>query len=488
MSLYVYAAIVVVVLLILLLLIVRMRRRKTASPKAAKQAPPRTSSAQAMNRGLGKAPVVTGSAPARSASAAVARESDSIWAKAPAQSGVLAVGAKGQTDQAPPLAKEPKGAEEPTFAEHSPDDEAQHDADDLWPMEESAAAPAVEDQIEPVPVLQEIPVPEPEQTAEAPTHTESMADVETPAEAALATDATAETEVGPTVRVAPAAETEATPEDGRPPAAVSLRQPERAQEASEAPIEAIPPPAAIPVFASLSGFHGRRTPHDDPLRVVIADILRGWGDLSEDDTKRLDVFRSEKVLAAAESMEIPKDVKSNEYARKRLIQIRQYAAAPQIKAKIPDAGVAAATAATQTLEPAEEKSERPERPWSAARPPEQPTVAPPAPETGTAFGEAPAESIEGRGGSSPLHMVKTADDVMALSPAERLEDIVFLEPPELAKVFVAADDERLKKSVIDILENIGSPASLEVLRACLDDPDPQIQIYALEAADRLLGT
>ena len=468
MSLYVYAAIVVVVLLILLLLIVRMRRRKTASPKATKQALPRT-----------------GSAPARSASAAVARESDSIWAKAPAQSGVLAVGAKGQTDQAPPLAKEPKGAEEPTFAEHSPDDEAQHDADDLWPMEESAAAPAVEDQIEPVPVLQEIPVPEPEQTAEAPTHTESMADVVTPAEAALATDATAETEVGPTVRVAPAAETEATPEDGRPPAAVSLRQPERAQEASEASIEAIPPPAAIPVFASLSGFHGRRTPHDDPLRVVIADILRGWGDLSEDDTKRLDVFRSEKVLAAAESMEIPKDVKSNEYARKRLIQIRQYAAAPQIKAKIPDAGVAAATAATQTLEPAEEKSERP---WSAARPPEQPTVAPPAPETGTAFGEAPAESIEGRGGSSPLHMVKTADDVMALSPAERLEDIVFLEPPELAKVFVAADDERLKKSVIDILENIGSPASLEVLRACLDDPDPQIQIYALEAADRLLGT
>ena len=487
MSLYVYAAIVVVVLLILLLLIVRMRRRKTANPKAAKQAPPRTRSAQAMNRGLGKAPNVTGSTPARSAATAAARESDSIWAKAPAQSEVLAVGAKGQMDQAPPLAKEPKGAEEPAFVEHSPDDEAQHDADDLWPMEETAA-PAVEDQIEPVPVLQEIPVPEPEQTAEAPTHTESMADAETPAEAALATDATAETEVEPTVRVTPAAEAEATPEDEGPPAVESLRQPERAEEESEAPIEAIPPPAAIPVFASLSGFHGRRTPHDDPLRVVIADILRGWGDLNEDDTKRLDVFRSEKVLAAAESMEIPKDVKSNEYARKRLTQIRQYAAAPQIKAKIPDAGVAAATAATQTVEPAEEKSEHLERPWSAARPPEQPTVAPPAPETGTAFGEAPAESIEGRGGSSPLHMVKTADDVMALSPAERLEVVVFLEPPELAKVFAAADDERLKKSVIDILENIGSPASLEVLRACLDDPDPRIQIYALEAADRLLGT
>jgi HEAT repeat protein len=71
---------------------------------------------------------------------------------------------------------------------------------------------------------------------------------------------------------------------------------------------------------------------------------------------------------------------------------------------------------------------------------------------------------------------------------ERPDYVVFLRPPELAKLFTRTDDQRLKKSVIDILENVGSPASLEVLRTCLDDPDPEIQVYALEAADRLLGT
>jgi len=41
--------------------------------------------------------------------------------------------------------------------------------------------------------------------------------------------------------------------------------------------------------------------------------------------------------------------------------------------------------------------------------------------------------------------------------------------------------------VIDVLENLGTPASLDVLRRCLDDPDPEIQLYAVDAADRLLG-
>jgi HEAT repeat protein len=54
-------------------------------------------------------------------------------------------------------------------------------------------------------------------------------------------------------------------------------------------------------------------------------------------------------------------------------------------------------------------------------------------------------------------------------------------------VFRVAQDPNLKRTVIDTLEHIGSPAALEVLRQCLDDPDPEIQIHALDAADRLLG-
>ena len=65
--------------------------------------------------------------------------------------------------------------------------------------------------------------------------------------------------------------------------------------------------------------------------------------------------------------------------------------------------------------------------------------------------------------------------------------LAFLEPPELARVVETSDDRGLKKSVIDVLENLGSSGSLDVLRRCLDDPDQEIQLYALDAADRLLG-
>ena len=63
----------------------------------------------------------------------------------------------------------------------------------------------------------------------------------------------------------------------------------------------------------------------------------------------------------------------------------------------------------------------------------------------------------------------------------------FLEPSELTATFRATEDPELKKAVIDTLEHIGSPASLTALGNCFDDADGGIQLYALEAADRLLG-
>ena len=89
---------------------------------------------------------------------------------------------------------------------------------------------------------------------------------------------------------------------------------------------------------------------------------------------------------------------------------------------------------------------------------------------------------------STLHgRVRTAEELMALPASDQADMLAFLEPPELARVFEASDDRRLKKGVIDVLENLGSPGSLDVLRRCLDDADPEIQVYALDAADRLLG-
>lgn len=83
--------------------------------------------------------------------------------------------------------------------------------------------------------------------------------------------------------------------------------------------------------------------------------------------------------------------------------------------------------------------------------------------------------------------VTTAADIFALPEDERVEMLAFLDASELVKVLKTTEDRELKKGVIDTLEHIGGIASLDAIQASLDDPDPEIQLYALDAADRLLG-
>ena len=65
--------------------------------------------------------------------------------------------------------------------------------------------------------------------------------------------------------------------------------------------------------------------------------------------------------------------------------------------------------------------------------------------------------------------------------------VAFLQPAELAGVLKRTDDPVLKRAIIDTLEHVSTPASLDILRECLEDTDPEIQMYALQAADRILG-
>jgi hypothetical protein len=379
-------------------------------------------------------------------------------------------------------------------------------------------------------------------------------------------------------------------------------EPDGAETATAAPAEAVPS-----VAASAAVRHEvprvDMAQHTDPLHAVIVDILQGWGDITEDDTKRLALFRPEKVLAAAQAMETPKELKSNQHARTRLNQLRQYAANRVDQARAQQAASAAAEASaaepeaeapatapepiapvasvfgpqpkatetqpatafheveeaetplvetdyadelstwpeahieaepavyspltvpveTQFEAPAETPAEAPteipaetpaetpaevsleavqESPFETAAKPavdpmaaemplqesswlQQDTQAAP---TGQAESE-PAFLDEPESSLSSLHVsIKTADELLALPEHERPEMVAFLEPAELAKVFDGTNDDLgLKKAIIDTLEHVSNPASLEVLRRCLDDPDPQIQLYALEAADRLLG-
>lgn len=324
-------------------------------------------------------------------------------------------------------------------------------------------------------------------------------------------------------------------------------------------------------------------PGTDPLQAIIFDILQGWGDVTEDDTKRLSLFKPEKVLAAAQATEITKELKSSKFARTRLAQLRQHAlntverqqeTTPQtaepadVPTTVPapdlleevvesEAGhpaseetmplVAEEISYVEPEVPAAEKAPAPkEAPWDEQtpvgwepavseaslvddeaaplaelplieeipieetleemgfetiaempvettdlpvletepwEPAEQPAPAPPMEESAAySFLEEPEDSV------SALNIrIRTAEDLVALPVEEQKEMVAFLEPAELSKVFGQATDPEVKKAIIDTLEHVSNPSSLEVLRRCLDDPDPQIQLYALEAADRLLG-
>ena len=383
----------------------------------------------------------------------------------------------------------------------------------------------------------------------------------------------------PVVKATPAPEPAAEAAIAQP----GIVEPSEVQTATTTPAVAAAP-AAVPAAVRHEVPRADMAPHTDPLHAVIVDILQGWGDITADDTKRLALFRPEKVFAAAQAMETPKELKSNQHARGRLTQLRQYAANRVEQARAQQAASAAAEASAAESEvpaaPAEpvapvasvfapqpkatktepaaafEEVEKAEAPlvetdyadelstWPETQlepavyspvavpvetqfeaPAQTPTEAPteialetpveaPAEASLEAVQESPFETVakpvvdpmaaemplqesswlqqdaqaEPESSLSSLHVsIKTAGELLALPEHERPDMVAFLEPAELAKVFDGTNDPVLKKAIIDTLEHVSNPASLEVLRRCLDDPDPQIQVYALEAADRLLG-
>ena len=345
----------------------------------------------------------------------------------------------------------------------------------------------------------------------------------------------------------------------------------------------------------------------DPITPVLVELLHGWGEFSDADVKRLSIFRPEKVQAAVQTLELPKDLKNDRDAGARLEQLTLYAsqlqaktpgaesptdeaqaqpdseaddgaeavdaetaggeaeAAPAVAMAVADAdrgvggtgAVAGAAALAAAVSAADAESERDSEPPALAGTPETPLAtlpwaleadqweqakvepdagefkpyeewplavstqvgggelgseawgAPPAPGTPEDFDAMEAgalaafaagsvaaddhdhldDTLETAPRPAPLlgGIVKTADELMALPPGERAEMVAFLQPSELAGVLKRTDDPELKRAIIDTLENVSTPASLDVLRECLEDRDPEIQAYALQAADRILG-
>jgi hypothetical protein len=392
-------------------------------------------------------------------------------------------------------------------------------------------------------------------------------------------------------------------------------------------------------------------PGSDPLRAIVVEILQGWGDLTQEDTNRLGVFRPDRVVATVNSAEMPRELKNNDQARARLAQLRrwvsglervavrreetavaptpEYAAISGAQAAA-TAAVAAASLAPAPIPPAPvfpsfpsmpaapgapmappsgpaapplpaypqappypqapaapqpqaypqapaapqapffapqapvgaqasaaEVSQAPTQPsdsrriemaeanrsteaaiaaaaaafWArpelggtlpdagaAAAPPQATPIAVPAPSTPqfpplgqdlpTLAVETPAvlvptvSTVPFEQAFPPIYRqevasddfladlrgkISTAEALLALPIAEQTNMLVFLKPSELGKILQTTNDSGLKRAVIDTLESVGSPTALDIIYGCLDDPDPQIQSRALEAADRLLG-
>ncbi len=83
---------------------------------------------------------------------------------------------------------------------------------------------------------------------------------------------------------------------------------------------------------------------NDPMNTALLDILGGWGDLSPEDLKRLELFRPERLAAAVAAIQLPQS-KSGE-AKARLSQLRQYSADLERRST-----AAQAAAATQPVVP-----------------------------------------------------------------------------------------------------------------------------------------
>jgi hypothetical protein len=345
----------------------------------------------------------------------------------------------------------------------------------------------------------------------------------------------------------------------------------------------------------------------DPVSALLESLMEGEGPFSQPELRRLELYRPERVIAAADATEAALNGKGKEAKRRRLLQARQYAEAMRNAVAEPVAdssdpqgitpvvaeglslvvtqgltpvlpygdvepGFAEPTipgvAAGSTAEPAEtvppqssvdeptvsldlelaggtglgapieylpeseeslvEWASDEDEAWSETAqgdPPEEDTVGemwerweaelgqPVEPEPFSeplvelplpyesgegaereaegglpdAGQEVPEESSPGSTGLAALEVrITSAEDVLSLSTDERIDALAFLSPAELGRVFALGGEPELKYAVIDLLESTGSADSLMVLDDILEDPEPEFQLYALDAAERLL--
>ncbi len=303
-----------------------------------------------------------------------------------------------------------------------------------------------------------------------------------------------------------------TPSHGAPAVAQGAAVP-AAPSAAPRPFAIAPPP----------------TPTGDPVYAAVAAIATGTGPLNDTDMRRLDLYRPDRLLSAVQLVrqEITETMHGGPAKRERLRAIAEYVEfsveqatamanidKPASQPPIPDAASAEAEPPADTGEP--EPHPEPVAASSASETPQAEPATEVSALTTTVTDEArdaaipsATDTVELPEAPTPterpvLDAVKTADDALPAA-ASRVEtqtmtaaDLKALPPEkwsdalqripltELGEVLAASEDTAMKMKLVDHLERNGTSEALMLLDKCLQDPDPEIQVYALNAAERML--
>jgi hypothetical protein len=83
--------------------------------------------------------------------------------------------------------------------------------------------------------------------------------------------------------------------------------------------------------------------------------------------------------------------------------------------------------------------------------------------------------------------VGTAEHVLSLPAAEQADALATLTAAEIARVLSHSTDRDLKLAALSVLERQGTPDALFAINESMDDSDQDVQLHALEAAERLLA-
>ncbi len=262
--------------------------------------------------------------------------------------------------------------------------------------------------------------------------------------------------------------------------------------------DAYPATEARPAVAA-TGAKPRATPmfETDPVMVLVKSLLQNSGELDPAEFRRLELYRPQRIIDAVDTLTPKMTGRSNESKRSRLQRIRQYAVSlkgefeSEEEDLVPKGVVPAGASAVQpgaigALPPAEMAHVLPPEDWGSAVGGSELALdtelsvlhddPSPVPETE----ESPAPEAE-------ESQAPETEESQAPSPVRGADDLSSMSPREIGDALALSDEIDFKKAAIDALEQVGTPEALSQLQHCLEDPDPEVQVYALSAAERLLG-